>query len=330
VSVFEILSDEVLMELFEYLDAYHLFKTFFNLNSRFNQLLKDHRLRLKFNSKHLHENETIGIEMWPIIKRLTAITLVKDKHIRQLMSVYKENDFTCLESLTLYRVRISTAKSAVVKYISNLKSLKNLHVEAIDDINNLVLMIICGNGLCALKSFECTSPDHETNVIFNWPRPTNVEYLTVDCTLYGLSNLLVQTPKLKYFNVKLTNYGPGQSILTDSSLPIMMNLTHLKMHICFVSYDDLSHILKSMPHLEIIELSGSSMGKNFDNGHKLKQLFGHLRKVQLKNVECLTSASSADAILTTFNDDTNGFWSNVTCSLAYTDRAHLSAIGRAR
>jgi hypothetical protein len=187
-------------------------------------------------------------------------------------------------------------------------------------------MVICCNDLPELKSFECKSSDYETTVLFNWPRPTNIENLTVDCILYSFSNLLVQTPKLKYLNVKLTNYGPGQ---IDSSIPIMMNLIHLKMNIRFISYDDLSQMLKSMPHLERIELSGNSMGKNLDNGHQLKQLFGHLHKVQLKNVRCLTSASSMDAILATFNDDIHGFWSNVTCSIEY-DRAYLSAIGRAR
>jgi hypothetical protein len=222
------------------------------------------------------------------------------------------------------------AKSAVVKFISNLKSLRKLDIQAVDDIFDLVLMVICANDLPELKSFECTSSDYETTVLFKWPTSTNIENLTVDCILYGLGDLLVQTPKLKYLNVKLTNYGPGQSVLTDASLPMMMSLTHLKMNIRFVSYDDLSYVLKSMPHVENIELSGSSNGANLDNGHQLKQLFGHLQKVQLKNLGCVTSASSVDAILTSFNDDMNGFWSNVTCSIEYPDRARLSAMGRAK
>jgi len=111
VSVLEILSDEVMMELFAYWEAYHLFKTFFNLNSRFKQLLKDHRLRLTFHSKNVCKNEIIDTEMWPVmLKYLTAITLINNKHIRMLMSVCKENDFTCLESLTLRQVRVRAGK----------------------------------------------------------------------------------------------------------------------------------------------------------------------------------------------------------------------------
>jgi hypothetical protein len=126
-------------------------------------------------------------------------------------------------------------KASVVKYISNLKSLKNLRVQSLGEISALTLMVMCSNKLLELKTFECTNPDYETNVLFNWPKPTNIDKLTVGCNLYSLSNLLLQTPKLKYLNVKLTNYGPEDSISTDSPLPMMMNLIHLKMEIHFVS-----------------------------------------------------------------------------------------------
>ncbi len=59
-TVLEILSNEILMQIFEYLDGYHLFKGFFNLNYRFNRLLKDHRLNLKSNSKYVHHQDIIG------------------------------------------------------------------------------------------------------------------------------------------------------------------------------------------------------------------------------------------------------------------------------
>ncbi len=106
--VLEILSNEVLMQIFEYLDAYHLFKAFFNLNSRCNQLLKDHRLRLKLNSKYIRDNDMINPHTWhTMVHHLTAVTLINDKHIRIFMSVSKESNLPHLQSLTLRRVRIS-------------------------------------------------------------------------------------------------------------------------------------------------------------------------------------------------------------------------------
>lgn len=109
--ILEILSNEVIMQFFEYLDAYHLFQAFFNLNFRFNQLLKDHRLYLKLNSKYIHNNDKIDIKTWHImVNYLTAITLINDKHIRMFMSISQESDLLYLQSLTLRQVRISKGK----------------------------------------------------------------------------------------------------------------------------------------------------------------------------------------------------------------------------
>ncbi len=213
-----------------------------------------------------------------------------------------------------------------MKYISKLKSLKNLRVQSKGEIYQLTIMIFCSNELPELKSFECTNSEYPTTVIFISAKKTNIENLTADCILYNLSNVLLQTPKLKYLNVDLTTYGPVEPMETEFPLPMMMNLTELKMKIHFISYIHLSDILKCMPHLESFELSGSSMGENLDNGHQLKQLFGHLQEVILENLECLTSNSLVDTILATFNDD---FWSDVTCSIKY-DRAFLSAFGHAK
>src|SRR5690349_2132007 len=94
-------------------------------------------------------------------------------------------------------------KASVVKYISNLKSLKNLRVQSVGEIHDLILMIFCSIELSELKSFECTNPEYPTSIIFTWPQQTNIENLTVECVLYGFGNLLLQTPKLKYLNVEL-------------------------------------------------------------------------------------------------------------------------------
>ncbi|CAF3381635.1 unnamed protein product [Rotaria sp. Silwood2] len=81
-----------------------------------------------------------------------------------------------------------------------------------------------------------------------------------------------------------------------------------------------------MPCLEDLELSGSSMGENFNNGHRLKQLFEHIKDVQLDDLECLTNSSSKDTLLATFNDDINGYWFDVTCSIRH-NKAYISAFG---
>ncbi len=112
----EILSAEVAIEVFEYFDAYQLFKAFFNLNSRFNQLLKDPQLYSKFNSKYVRNINPIDTEMWyTMANRLISVTLANDKYIRVYMPVFQQSDLICLQSLRLHRVRIDKDKNAKIK-----------------------------------------------------------------------------------------------------------------------------------------------------------------------------------------------------------------------
>ncbi|CAF1173490.1 unnamed protein product [Adineta ricciae] len=321
VNVFEILSDEILMEIFEYFDAHHLFKAFYNLNDRFNRLVKDRRLCLKLNSKCIRDQDMIKVTMWSrMANYLTAITLINNKHILKFMSACRESDLIALRSLRLHRLRICKNKASIVKYISNLPTLKNLCIQAVGDIDVLTLAIFCENILPQLKSYECINFDQETHVSSAYGPQTSIEQLMVGCMLYKLPNLLTQTPKLQYLNIKLTNVGPADTTLLSSPLPTMTNLIHLKLEIRSVSYIHLTDLLESMPHLQSLELSGSSVGDNFDNGYRLKALFGHLPIVIIENLRCSTAARSIKTILVTFDT----FWSDVTCTIEH-ERAYLSA-----
>ena len=219
-------------------------------------------------------------------------------------------------------------RGSIVRYISNLKTLQNLRVQAVDSLTFLTIMIFHFNELPNIKSLECTSPGHRTDVIFPSPQRTNIESLTVECITPSLNSILLQTPKLQYLNVKVTNNKPEWSVSFLDPLPVMKNLTHLKMKIFSLSYDDLLKIMKSMPYLKDLELSGSSLGPNLDNGHQLKILFGHIKEVHLDDLECFTSVTSIEPILATFQNDIDGFWFDVTCSMKH-DKVYLSAFGHA-
>lgn len=340
VTVLEILSNEVLMELFEYLDAYHLFQGFFNLNIRLNRLLTDHRLNLKFHSKNLCNN-TNDILSPIMVNYLNAVTLINDRHIQMFMSVMKDNDLIYLQSLTLHHARMDrgektkkfktdesqfTKNSSVVKCILKLKSLVNLHIQSTGSIEELIMMIIGYNTLPNLKSFECLNSEYLTTLLFTWPEQTNIEHLKVQCLLQGLDCLLQQTPKLKYLDIDLTNCEPDGTVLSTASFPKMMNLTQLTMKMHILSYIQLSTLIESMPYLKSLEISGSTLGTNFDNGHQLKQLLGYIQEVIIEDLECQTSASSTNAIVSTFNNESDGFWSDVTCSIE-NGTASISAFG---
>jgi hypothetical protein len=83
VTQFEQLSNEIIMDLWEYIDLFSLWYGWFNLNYRFNQILYDNRLRFKFNAKLFLEDESHNfykfcVSVMPLISsRLTSLTLTK-------------------------------------------------------------------------------------------------------------------------------------------------------------------------------------------------------------------------------------------------------------
>jgi hypothetical protein len=71
----ELLSNELLLDIFEYLDACNLYQAFYGLNHRFNDLLRSAGLHINFNSKN-KDNTT-----WD-----TLASFVKPSQIRALSS----------------------------------------------------------------------------------------------------------------------------------------------------------------------------------------------------------------------------------------------------
>ena len=117
VTKLESLSDEIIIQLVDYLDGFQLFKAFYNLNSRFNRILKDFQLSLKLNLKHVRNIDTLDVKMWyAMVNHLTAVTIVGDKLIRLFLSVFTQNDLKGLQSLTLRRVRIDKGERCKNKH----------------------------------------------------------------------------------------------------------------------------------------------------------------------------------------------------------------------
>ena len=83
VTQFEQLSSDVIMDLWEYIDLFSLWRGWFNLNYRFNQILCDSRLRFKLNAKLFPDDESHNfykfcVSVMPLISsRLTSLTLAK-------------------------------------------------------------------------------------------------------------------------------------------------------------------------------------------------------------------------------------------------------------
>jgi hypothetical protein len=110
---FESLPNEMLLELFEFFNGVHLFRTFYNLNIRFNTLLIVHFQRYHFDFRNISKGEfdrICGNQLLSITDRIISLCLSDDNETPNLLDQFHSygftlTQFTNLRSLSLVRIR---------------------------------------------------------------------------------------------------------------------------------------------------------------------------------------------------------------------------------
>src|SRR5437868_6499622 len=108
----ESLANELLLELFEFLDGVDLFRAFYGLNSRFNKLLLLHNKNFDFNFERIPKEDFDIIcqrHLSSVIDRVVSIRISDDLETPKLPELFLSygftlNRFTHLKSLSLYSI----------------------------------------------------------------------------------------------------------------------------------------------------------------------------------------------------------------------------------
>ena len=129
---FECLPNELLLIIFEYIDAIHIFRSFYDLNTRFHQLLctkfRSYRLDLRSISKH--DFQIICQQHLPFITdRVNSLYLSDNEETPNLPKIFLSrwfynqsiHSFTIIFTLlhSIIRTIESTNRSMQTSYISN-------------------------------------------------------------------------------------------------------------------------------------------------------------------------------------------------------------------
>ncbi|CAF0851392.1 unnamed protein product [Adineta steineri] len=267
----ENLSNELLYEIFEYLDAYDIHKSFSNLNFRLQNLIISSsillriklELELKSQSEPELESESesepesepeleaeseLELEyrcqhvIIPNSHRILSLHLA-DYSIEQLLidtffnHCIIDSSFHRLESIFLKGIKIKKLLTTL-SYLKSLPRLFSLTIYINDknyvDLGNIYLLIF---SLPTLKYNQLYVPGVEIQI--NIPHVINktfstIEYLVIGhfCTLNQLNSLLHYTPQLRHLSC-------NEAIDSDKKFKkdLPMKLPHLK-SICFKQFYD--------------------------------------------------------------------------------------------
>ncbi|CAF0839501.1 unnamed protein product [Adineta steineri] len=208
---FEGLPNELIFDLFEYFNIIDLFRAFYRLNSRIDNLLNDYdqKYYLDFRCISKHDCEIICRDY------LTIIT-------KQIISLHlSDDDETPISSKILF------SNGFILDKCNHLQSLSLYHIHSLNRIYNIIKQCQYIPTLTHLTFIKCQF----------WQNENDFKYFI---------NIVWRLPKLTHCT--LDYILPGQRLLTQIS-NISQSIEYLSMKNIHCDFNTLTHLFQFTPNL---------------------------------------------------------------------------------
>jgi hypothetical protein len=276
---FELLPNEIILDLFEYFSFIHLFHGFFDLNTRFKKLLcqqfrqfhLDFRLLSKTNFDQICQNYVPSV-----IDRILSLHLSNDDDTPQQIEFFLSRtdcqlrQFIHLQSISISCLQSQQTIDQIMVECSYLPCLTRLtFLQSAMDTKAIEIERIY-NNIWSLSKLEYYYSNIYRNHWMYCPNLTvvsaSLRHLIIPNATFSLSlfmHLCQCTPYLQSISTNLTDY----SNKLTSSLPIL-SITRLKI-VFEGSINNLQHLLQIVPNLYHLSLK---MDHIYINGNQLEEL----------------------------------------------------------
>ncbi|CAF1179912.1 unnamed protein product [Rotaria sordida] len=115
-SQFELLPNEILIELFQYFNAQDLFQAFINLNIRFNRLIQSfHNLKLVFYLKQSNKNLITNNHIFSLYVYTLIVDSNVDINLNQFSNIHQELNLIYIETLSTNHKSLSLPSLRILK-----------------------------------------------------------------------------------------------------------------------------------------------------------------------------------------------------------------------
>jgi hypothetical protein len=259
-SQFEDLPNDVIYEIFDYLDVCRLFAVFSPLNSRFEQLFVRFPSALNINLSMMSKRDfqrCCASLVRPNLTRLVSVRLSNPLTLDLFVVGFPfDESFIRLEALVFNQIESTTLKRLVTSLIllPRLVSLTMNNYAELDDSTDIYRRVF---GLPNLK--HCVLSPKSTSRSFALPiaerASSPIEYLTWNrhCSLVQLTAVLSYLPRLHHLScLSVTEHNCSRSEATVR----FPRLTHFAVKQWRISFDTLRHVSsKYFSHIEMLRLS---------------------------------------------------------------------------
>lgn len=253
----ERLPNELLLEVFEYLDAAQLLRAFLGLNRRFNNILFNefyqYRVNFRFIDKYI--SRPFVQECFPlIIKRIISLQLSDNKEERPRQTDLffslnlQLNQFIHLRSLSLCHIDHDVTMR---KLMNDCRQLPHLtHLKVIKCHSTYMCSLDFSNiAWSLLKLTHCRFQMDDNSFHVPTIVSLTLKYVSISCESWGLNeirNLLLHTPHLQHLHVPLNKFNDDDH--HHQTLSCATSITILKLSDVRSSHT-MINILQAMPNL---------------------------------------------------------------------------------
>ena len=231
-ALFEDLSSELHISIFEYFNCNELIQSFFNLNQYFNQLLCDYHLLL--HCTLIDDRNDIDILLSAICLQQLKSLKCYDYHLMQFNSPEKLSN---LRSLVIFKYATNICEEIVIDSILGILQLKLCQIKRSQSHGEVVFV----------------RPHYYQNVE---RVPSDLEFLDIDSTSglkfsYFYSDILRYLPYLRHLNACLS-YDDVSRKTMGNAVNQLVYLSKLNLKICKTKLEHLELLLKCTPNIEYL------------------------------------------------------------------------------
>ncbi|CAF2700917.1 unnamed protein product [Rotaria sp. Silwood2] len=313
---FEDMSNEIIYEIFEFLDFFHRYDAFLNLNRRFENLLIYSPLPIHINLSLMSKST---------FQYYYKLILLSDKHrIKSLRlsipfafdSILSSSNiqlkFVQLETLILDNIDSKSLEN-LLNHLTSLSSLSSLSIicmDKIDHLNHLYLQLFRLPVLkyCKLsfsKNYQLESIPMATN------QYSSIEYLIIECNVQinVLYHFLSYVPQLRRLSCQsLVGYD---NISTDINISLK-NVIHVSLGLYHISFDQLEFLIKQFCYkIQVLHISGDASQEHLDAQRWKQLILNHLPYLRIFDIQFVYSIVFINDQQTydhLFNQFSSQFW----------------------
>ncbi|CAF4552830.1 unnamed protein product, partial [Rotaria sp. Silwood2] len=258
-------ANEIFYEIFEYLDMYDIYKGFFNLNKRFENLIINSNFLHKINISKISKNDFKNFYINILIPNRHRINLLRLSNPFVVEIIFSPPrmvlQFIHLEKLVLDNIQMKYLRK-IFDYLMYLPKFHSLTISIGDYIESINCLFSDLFNLLTLKyckiEYETKNYEHSLSLYFPKYDSSSIQYLIINgrFSCKSLNNLLCSLPKLHHLSIKSLVHSRGYLAIEDLSPIQLKYLKYVSLKFDCIYFDNIEKILKGFFHyVQILRLT---------------------------------------------------------------------------